>query len=238
MISFLFLFTSLFFPTQALAQTTTASPSKAANKEVIEMVEKKVQDMLQQNDNSSTNSNIPKAIIGTISQINNSQITTSYQNQNKTINTDKDTVFIDSKKNKSKLENLKSGQLILALGYYDQYNTLTAKRIVVTSDDSIVNKNEIVLGQIVDVSQSSGVIVLIPTKNKNIQYQIKTNSQKTKVVTKNNIESTIDKLKPGQKVIVVIQPDPKTANTFNTSKIILLTEISDTSTSPTPTVKK
>lgn len=232
---FLFLFFSLIFTQPILAQT--AVPTKTSSKEVLDMVEKKVQDMLEQSGTgtSTTPTNIPKAIVGTITQVNDSKITiTNQKNENTTISITNETVFIDTKKNKIKSENLKSGQVILAMGYYDQYNNFETKRLIVTSTEAITNKNEIIFGQIADISQTSNVLVLIPIKNKNTQYQIKTDS-KTEFVDQNGISLTIDKIKSGQKVIVIIQPDSKTSNTFDASKIITL---SSSAASPTPTLKK
>ena len=238
---FLFLSLLLFsiFPHQIFAQTATVAPSSDKNltEEVREMVAKKVKE-IQQNDDGSTSvsTNIPKAIIGTISKIENNKITINHENNSKTINISDETVFVDGKKNKIKIDNLKSGQVILSMGYYDQYDNFNAKRIVITTSNNIENKNEIIFGKIADISQTSNVLVLIPIKNKNTQYQIKTDS-KTKVVDKNGNTLTTNKLKSGQKVVVVIQPDTKTTNTFYVSQIITL-DSSSASSSPTPTPKK
>lgn len=236
---FLSFILSLFFPSQIFAQEATITPTSDKNltEEVRQMVSKKVKE-IQQNDtsNSSVSTNTPKAIVGTISKIENSQITVTDKNNSKIITTTDDTVFIDAKKNKIKIDNLKSGQVILSMGYYNQYNSFEAKRIIITTSEAIKNKNEIVFGKIADISQTSNVLVLIPIKNKNIQYQIKTDS-KTKIIDKDDNTLTINKLKSGQKVIVIIQPDTKTSNTFNVSQIITLDSASN-STSPTPTPKK
>ncbi|MDD2225028.1 MAG: DUF5666 domain-containing protein [Candidatus Shapirobacteria bacterium] len=236
-LSFIF---SLFSPNQIFAKEATIAAStsdKNLTEEVRQMVSKKVKE-IQQNDtgSSSVSTNTPKAIVGTISKIENNQITITNKNNSKIITTTDNTVFIDAKKNKIKIDNLKSGQVILSMGYYDQYNSFEAKRIIITASNAIENKNEIVFGKIADISQTSNVLVLIPIKNKNIQYQIKTDS-KTKIIDKNENILTINKLKSGQKVIAIIQPDTKTANTFNVFQIITLDSSSD-STSPTPTPKK
>lgn len=234
---FLILLFSLIFPINSSAQTVTTTPTSDQNltEEVRQMVVKKVQE-IQQSDTktSSISTTIPKSLFGTISKIDDTQITIIFENNSKTISTTTETVFYDAKKNKTKITNLKSGQVILAMGYYDESGNFGAKRIVVTSLDAIENKNEIIFGTIADISQTSNVLVLIPIKNKNTQYQIKTDSQ-TKVIDKNGTNLAINKLKSGQKVVVVIQPDAKIANTFDVSKIITF---DSTSISPTPTPKK
>jgi len=235
---FLSFFLSLFFPNQIFAKeaTTTASTSdKNLTEEVREMVAKKVKE-IQQSDTNSSSSTTPKSITGTISKIENDKIIITDKNDLKTITISEDTAFIDAKKNKTKINNLKSGQVILSIGYYDQYDNFEAKRIVVTTSEAIKNKNEIIFGKIADISQTSNVLILIPIKNKNTQYQIKSDS-KTKVVDENGNILTIGKLKSGQKIVAVIQPDAKIANTFNVSQIIVFSSNS-TSISPTPTPKK
>lgn len=236
-LSFIF---SLFSPNQIFAKEATIAAStsdKNLTEEVRQMVSKKVKE-IQENDtdNSPISTNIPKAIVGTISKIEKNQITVTDKNNSKIITTTEDTVFIDAKKNKIKIDNLKSGQVILSMGYYDQYNRFEAKRIIITTSDAVENKNEIVFGKIADISQTSNVLVLIPIKNKNVQYQIKTDS-KTKIIDKDKNTLTINKLKSGQKIIAVIQPDAKAVNTFNVFQIITL-DSSSNSTSPTPTPKK
>jgi hypothetical protein len=232
---------SLFIPNQILAKEATVSAAnsdKNLTEEVRQMVAKKVKE-IQENDttnNSSVSTNTPKAIAGTISKIENSQITINNKNNSKIITTTEDTVFVDAKKNKIKIDDLKSGQVILSMGYYNQYDGFDAKRIIVTTSDAVENNNEIVFGKIADISQTSNVLVLIPIKNKNVQYQIKTDS-KTKIIDQNDNTLAISKLKSGQKIIAVIQPDTKTAKSFNVSQIITFDSASN-STSPSPTPKK
>lgn len=216
---FLTLLFSLLFPQISLAQEATTAPTQAPNKAVLEMVQQKVKDMLQQNGIASSASTGPKSLIGTITKIDSTQITITYKNEIKTVTFTTDTVFIDTKRNKTKIENIKAGQDILVMGYYNETNNLEAKRIVVTDLKTIENKNQIVLGKIVDISQSSPIFVLIPIKNKDIQYQIKTDA-KTEIYDKDNNKLTIDKLKSGQKIVVIIQPDAKMVKTFYVSRII------------------
>lgn len=217
----LFLLSSLFFPTTTLSQEATTIPTKAPNKEVLEMVQQKVKDMLQQNDSSSVDLTNPKSFVGTITQIDPTQATINYRNESRVITLTDETVFIDLKRNKTKIDNIKEGQDILAMGYFNQYGNFEAKRVVITDLKTIENKNEIILGKIVDISQSSPIFVLIPTKDKDIQYQIKTDS-KTEILDKDNNKLSLDKLKSGQKIIVIIQPDAKIAKTFYVSKIITM----------------
>jgi len=223
----LFLILSLFIPFQVSAVEPT--PTQAPKQEVLDLVTKKVKEMLNQE--PTTVSTGPKSFIGTISQKSDSQLTINYQNQDKIILVDTDTVVINAKKTKIKFSDLKSGQSILALGYLDAQNQLTAKRVIVTDLKTIENNNQVVVGTIVDISKSSPVFVLIPIKNKNTQYQITTDT-KTDVVDQNGQDVKLSSLTAGQKIITIIKPDVKLKQTFYTTKIIVQ---SKTSTSaPTP----
>lgn len=230
-----FIFSIFFQPILAQESTITPVSNQDLTEEVREMVTQKVKEIQQgSSTNASISTTIPKSLVGTITQIGDSQFTINHKNENKDIIITSDTVFINEKQIKTKFNSLKSGQVILAMGYYNQFNNFTAKRMVITTSDEIENKNEIVFGTIADISQTSNILVLIPLKNKNTQYQIKTDSQ-TKITTKSNTSLTFAKLKSGQKVIIVIQPDPKISNTFDASQIITL---DSTTVSPTPTPKK
>ena len=231
MSSIFFIILSLFSPQPLLAQEIAPTPAvdskaKEVREIVTEMAQKKFNEILNK---SSSSSNVPKSIMGTINQLDPTQLTVTYQNETKVITLTDSTVYIDAKRNKTKFESLKSGQDVLALGYFNQYGNFEAKRVVVTDIKTITNNNEIVLGKIADISQSSSIFLLIPIKNKETQYQIKSDS-KTEIIDKDNNKLTADKLKTGQKVIVIIQPDIKIAKTFYVSKIITL----DTPTAQAP----
>lgn len=214
---FLIAFLFLLFPSQLIAQSATPTPD-AKTEAIRELAEKKVQDMLGIT-SSSLSSTIPKSVVGTITKIDNNNIISSFKNENKELETNSETVIINEKKLKAKLTDLKEGQTILAMGYYDQFSNFAAKRIIITNSEDIKNKNEIVFGTITDISQSSDVLVLVPIKNKNTQYQIKISS-KTKITNKDGDSLTLSKLKKGQKVTAVIQPNIKISNTFDVFQIV------------------
>ena len=229
-IAFIYLLNFFTKPVMAVATTTTTA-TDSATKDIVNLVQQKVKEKLNLINSPSTQ---PKSFVGNITQLDQTQITISYQNQTKNINIGDSTVYIDSKKNKSKLVNFKVGQTILAMGYLSQANDLDGKRIVLVDAKSIENINQIVTGQIVDISKSSPIIVIIPTKDKNSQYQIKTDS-KTEIVNLDGKKIISSSLSSDKKVVVIIQPDAKISKTFYATKIISLEPT--TTTSPTPTVK-
>ena len=238
-------------PDQALAVSATTSATlstqsaqTASNEEttisqdiqkIRDAVKLKVQEKLKTitKDSSSVDPSTEKrAIIGTIIQIDKNNITIDYQNQTRTISFNTETTIINSKQVKVKSNALKVGQDILSMGYIIN-NILEAKRIIFIDLKTVDTQDQIIVGKIVDISKSSPVLVLIPSKNKNSQYQIKTDS-KTEIVSKLNQKFDINKLISGQKVIAIVHPDPKAVKTYIATKIINI----DTVTAATPTATK
>lgn len=248
----------LFAPHQAFAlipikaatpsSQATASAQTTENKDntinediqkIREAVKLKVQEKLKTitSDSSSVDpSTVKKAIIGTIIQIDKNNLTIDFQNNTRKISFVTDTVVINSKQTKVKTDALKVGQDILAMGYI-QNNVLEAKRIVFMDLKTVNTQDQIIVGKIVDISKSSPILVVIPSKNKNSQYQIKTDS-KTEIVNKLNQKFDIKNLVSGQKVIVVVGPDPKAAKTYLATKIINIDTTSTASPSAKPTIIK
>lgn len=220
MIFFLLLISIHFiFSAPILAQTTTPVPEDV--KDILKQIVKETS-----GDNSGLtqkNNNQPKSFFGTITQVDPDQIRITLKDQtNKTLYVTSDTTFVNSKKQKSKISDFKSGQTIIAMGYLKEDQSLDCRRVVFTESKTVENINQIITGQIVDVSQSqnSPIFVIIPTKNKNSQYQIKTDS-KTEIIDFKNTKLTAAKtIVNGKKLVVIIQPDTKLVNTFYATKII------------------
>ncbi len=239
MIIFLiFLLSNYFQPHQVLAITPTITPNNDQNdiQKIREVVQQKVKEKLRE---ITQPSDTPKGIIGNIIQIDHNQFTIEYQNNPRTIKFDETTVFIDINRNKSKADKFKIGQDILAMGTFDDPSVLNAKRIIVIDLKSITNDQKvIVVGKIVDISKSSSIFALIPTKNKNVQYQINTDT-KTEVITQTDQKISLNDLQSGQKIITILTPDKKMAKTYYSSKIINLDYQPPTTPTlkPTPTKK-
>ena len=220
-------------PTPTIINPTDI-PTKAPDEiqKIREVVQQKVKEKLKL---ITQPNSAPKGIIGNIIQADADQFTIEYQNEVHTVKFDNSTVFIDSKHNKSKADNFKIGQDILAMGTLDSSNTLTAKRIVNIDIKSITSIQRVtVIGKIVDISKSSQIFALIPSKNKNIQYQIKTDT-KTEIVDGQDQKIKSIDLKSGQKIITILVPDEKIAKTYYAKKIINLDY--SPATTPTPTKK-
>ncbi len=242
----IFIFTFIFFlSTQfsiAIAPTPKqATPSSVASssaddlidstsdlgndiQKIRDVVKLKVQEKLKDISSDTNNQPQKKSIIGTIIQIDNLKLTIDYQNNTRSINIDPEVSIIDLKRNKAKIENLKVGQEVMVMGYQED-NVFTAKRIVLTDIKASILKDQIVIGNVVDISQTSSIIVIIPTRDKNTQYQIKTDS-KTIIVDRNNNKIDSKKVLKGQKIITIIKPENEKSKTYIASKIIILDNLS------------
>lgn len=200
-------------PNQDTKNTGTEEVQK-----IREAVQKKVQEKLKE---ITTTTSTKKGIIGSVIQINETEIILSHKNVNQKISISPDTVFIDSKRNKTQFTKIKVGQDLLVMGTINENKVLEATRIVFINIKDLEIKYTTVIGTIVDISKSSPFFVLVPVNNKDIQYQIKTDSL-TDMVNKNNQKFDFKNLSLGQKVVVVIKPDNKTSKTYYVSKIITL----------------
>lgn len=194
-----------------------------------DVVQQKVMEKLQQITQPTLTQ---KGIIGKIIQVDQTTFTLEYQNNLSIITFDPDTVFIDQKRNKITSSQLKVGQDILVLGTQQSTTIFLGKRVIITDLTTITNIPLVVIGKIVDISKTSPIFSLIPTKNKNAQYQVKTDT-KSEIINSQNNKITITNLKSGNKIIVILTPDPKMAKTYYASKIIDL----DYQPEPAPTKK-
>lgn len=212
--------TLLITPIQAVSSTSDNTVD--ANK--VEDITDKLKEIVKSTSTEEKPiSNQPKSFFGSITQINDSSITINFNNQNQILKLSDQTTFINSKRQKSKVTDFKVGETILSMGYLNSDKSLDCRRIVATETKSIENNNQIITGQIVDVSQSQDfVFAFTPFQNKDIQYQIKIDS-KTEINDTNQkkIKSS-DTIVKGKKLIIVMHPDTENSQTFYAKSIISL----------------
>lgn len=230
----IFAYLQFIFSTSVSAQTATPSPSTNKVEDVKDILKQIVKETSGSNNPKDAEvSKEPKSFFGTITQSDTDQIKITLKDQNsKTLYLSQVTTFVNAKKQKGKISDFKAGQNIIAMGYLNPDQSLDCRRVVYTESKAVENINQIVTGQIVDVSQSqnSPIFVLIPSKNKNSQYQIETDSKTEIVDSKNNKTTSAKTIVTSKKIIVIIQPDNKLSNTFYATKIIDLT--TDTASNP------
>ncbi len=231
----LFILLPLFFVNSIKAlEPTPITDDKT--KEIVDIVKQIVSDNITP---TPIISDKPKSYFGNITKISENTITLSFKNQSQIIEVNDQTTYIDINRRKTKFDNFKVGQEVLAMGYLKENQILDCKRLVITELKSIANDNQTITGQIVDISKEASIFTLTPNYNKNNPFQLKTDS-KTKIVdTNNKTIANNQAIVNGNKIIAIIKPDLKLANTFYTSKIIVL-NLSGNKTSketPTPTLK-
>lgn len=224
----------------ALLITPATSPSAITprpttdNLEEIQKIRQAVQEKVKEKIKEITQT-IPtkRGVIGELINLKDNLLVLEYENQTQEISFDDNTVIIDAKRNKTKSSNIKVGQGILALGLTNQENNnlLEAKRLVFIDLSLVNNPQQIIAGQIIDVSKTLPVFTLIPNTDKDKQLQIKTDP-KTKVVDRKENALDSKNLKSGDKVIILYKPDPKNPKTILAIKIITIL-----SPAPTPTPK-
>lgn len=104
-----------------------------------------------------------KAIVGTILDITDSEITIQTLNATKTIKHDEFTSVIGAKNKEIKIDTLETDDKIAALGDVDDKNTLIAKRLVFL-DNYASNSAQLVWGQI---EKTAGNLITIKNKSGN-----------------------------------------------------------------------
>ena len=221
--------TKIVTPTVIVSPTDMPTPTPTNTDEI-----EKVRELVKQKVQAFTNPNLTskKGLIGEVISTDSKTISIKYLDTISTLNIDSSTVYVDGNRSKAKLENIKVGQGILALGVNDT-NGFSAKRIITMDLSTIAQSKTVVIGKIVSISSTANILALIPTKNKNNTYQIKTDT-KSEVIDKNQQKISLTSLKSGQKIIAVLLPDPKTSKTYYAVSIYDLDATNAPSTTPTP----
>ncbi len=186
-----------------------------------QVIEQKVKAKLQEI-SQTTQLDLKRAYLGTITKISSTQINLDSKDKNRVINLDTSTVYLNNKSTKIKITDLKVGQEILTIGLLDDQKNLSAKRIIITPLKSTQNLKTTVYGQVVDISTTSSVIALIPVSNKNTQYQIKTDAKNLQILSKTGDKLTLKDIAKGKKIIVITTSSPTSNQTLPAEKIIVL----------------
>jgi len=216
----LLIFVNSNFTNHPQAQTVSPAPTNQDQdiQKIREVVQQKVKEKLAEITSTLTGK---KAFIGTIQSIDGNTITISYNNQQFQLQIDIDTVFIDSKRNKTGLDKISLDQAVLAMGFLNESQVLETKRLIIVPTETLLEKKHTIVGKIVDISRETSIFVLIPNQNKDNQYQLKTDS-KTKIIKKDKTSIKLDQLENGQTVIVIFSPTQTNSKTYYAHQIIKL----------------
>lgn len=211
----MFLFSNFSFFTNVInAQTPT--PENDIQK-LREVIQQKVQQKLQEISGQEV-INPKKAYLGTITRIDNKNLSLDSKGQKYEFIISDDATFINLKQNKIKLTDLKEGQNVLVLSLAKD-EIVFAKRILIVDPSKLENKKNIALGKIADISTTTSIFVLIPTGNNNRELQIKLDSN-TEIVNKDNKNLKFSDIKKGQKIVCIYTNGQN--STYPALKIITL----------------
>jgi hypothetical protein len=214
-----FLLIILIFSFSFLTPDLNAQSPTSENdiQKIREVIQQKVQQKLQEI-SSENIINPKKAYLGTITKIENQNLSFNSKDQKYDFIISDDATFINQKQNKIKITDLKEGQdaLILTLA---KDEIVYAKRIILVDPTKLENKKNIALGKIADVSTTTSIFVLIPLNNNSRELQMKIDSQ-TEIVTKDNKSLKFTDLKKGQKIVCIYTNGQN--STYPTLKIISL----------------
>ena len=182
-----------------------------------EVIQQKVQEKLDEIGGEEI-LNPKKAYLGTITKIENQNLSFDSKGQKYESVISDDATFINQKQNKIKITDLKEGQDVLVLTLVKD-EIIFAKRILIVDPSKLENKKNIALGKIADISTTTSVFVLIPVNNNNRDFQMKIDS-KTEIVTKDNKILKFSDLKKGQKIVCIYTNGEN--STYPALKIITL----------------
>lgn len=216
-ISYISLIAATLSPTSIPLPTPTGS---SEIQKIREVIQQKVKDKIEE----ITKSDVvdpKKSILGIIKEISPNSLTVSSNNEDQIIGYDIDTVIIGAKLTKIKVTDLKVGQEILSLGIQSADSYL-AKRILVTSIKNVTNNFSILSGNIIDISESSPIILIVPVTDKNRQSQLKYDIKKLEIVDKLGKKINFDTLKVGQKVAVLYNLSSQNDQNILITKLIAL----------------
>lgn len=213
---FILTFVSGFSLLVSVINAQTPTPQSDIQK-LREVIQHKVQQKLQEISGEEV-VNPKKAYLGTITKIENKNLSLDSKDQKYEFIVSDDATFINQKQNKIKISDLKEGQNVLLLSLAKN-EIIFAKRIIIIDPTKLENNKNIALGKIADISTTTSVFVLIPVNNNNRQLQIKIDS-KTEIVTKDNKSLKLTDIKKGQKIVCIYTNGQN--STYPAIKIITL----------------
>lgn len=174
-----FLFLSLFLlslPVQTFGQTPTPDETNTASESASEIRKKAQEKILSLKEASNR-----RAFWGELKEINNSTLLLENPKGERRIKTDEETEFF-SGKTEIKSTDLEIGNFIIALGYLDENNTLSAKRIIsVKTAPKPAIKRYVAYGIVSDISEDEEILAINHNK-KDVTYEVAVNDKT--VITK------------------------------------------------------
>ena len=194
----IFLFSATFSARAAEQESTPSSDLDSRMLEVREAVEQIVGEKLEQ----LISEQKKVGWLGIITNKDNSTITLEGNDKERQLLFSDETIIVDLKSQKLKLEELTTGKKIVGLGYQQTENIMEAKKVILV--DEIETSKLPLLGTVSDKSQVENLIVITPIYDKDQTLEITLNS-KTEIINQDNEKSNYNDLEKGQKIAVVYQ---------------------------------
>jgi hypothetical protein len=202
------------FSPKASAQSPTPQATSPAVQQLREKVKEIVREKIEE-----VKMGQKRAFFGEISKISGSVITITNPRGERQIKVSEDTKIISKGRKEIKLENLKIGNFIIAMGYLGNNNVLEAKRIVVAEKPKLPAR-EVAFGKVTDISTEEKILT-VKNEKKDITYTVVV-TEKTIITKKGEIRiervnfSAIEK---GNRVVAIGTPSENETKLI-TAKII------------------
>lgn len=224
-------------PTAKPSLTGTVTPTNPSSPTPTEAVSDEIKEKVQERIDSIKETGKKKAFWGTLKNRSNSLLVIDAPTGEKRIKTDETTIFVGTGKKLIKIDDLEIGNFIIALGYWQENGTLTAKRVIaLATPPKPAPKRDTVYGNISLVNKTKKSLEITPigpesSSPKNILVST------SAIIVKNTngkiSKGVFDTITKGDLILSVCTPK-EGDDTTCTGKIIYITP-SDNSNLPTPT---
>jgi hypothetical protein len=175
----------------ALAQTPSPEPTPT-EEEISPEIKEKVQERIEAIKESSLRK---AAYYGTLADVSNSTLTLEAKKGERRVKTDEETDLIGKKGQAIEVEDLEIGDFLIALGYLDENELLSAKRITVYAEPpEPAEPRYAAFGKVIDISSEENVISLTNPVQE-ITYEIEITTKTT--ITK-KVEDKMQEIKFGE----------------------------------------
>lgn len=153
--------------TPTLAQTPSPEATSPAN--IREEIKERVKERIEQIQTEFKK----RAFWGTLKEISNSTLVLKTPRGEKRVKTTEETKFVGPGQKQIKFQDLEIGNFIIAMGFWQENGTLTAKRVIVLSKPPKPTiKRQAVYGKVVDVSKEEKLLSLTNLIKNDITYEV------------------------------------------------------------------
>jgi len=190
-----------------------------------EEVKKKVEEKLKTITDEKSEVGKRRSWIGIIKEKTAAGLTLLVRGETKQVKFDEGIKIVNSARKDIKIDDLKPGIKVIAMGYVQEDESLLAKRIVVAGNLE-PRKTKVVFGKITDKSKSGQILVIADANEEGKDYEtiIDDKTKILQVVAGKIKKAKYDDFKIGQSVVVVLTPVKGQENRFTAKNILILTE--------------